>query len=89
MLSKAVALARKQLAIPSRGFKSATGHNYVVPETMNEVVSFLDEHRPTYTLIYFTAKWNPMIPHLEKDYEATTRKFQNFTHLRIDCDESP
>ena len=53
------------------------------------MITYLDKKRPTFTLLYFTAKWNPMIPSLEKDYEATTNQFKNFTHIRVDCDLAP
>jgi len=44
--------------------------NYIVPENLEELVSYLDKKRPTFTLLYFTAKWNPIIPKIEKDYEG-------------------
>ena len=60
-----------------------------MPESVDDVIQYLDKKRPIYTLVYFTAKWNPIIPHIEKDYENTTRLFQNFTHIKVDCDETP
>lgn len=54
-----------------------------------DVVKYLDKKRPTYTLLYFTAKWNPVIPAIEKDYENTTNEFKQFTHIRVDCDATP
>ena len=53
------------------------------------MINTLDKKRPTYTLVYFTAKWNPVIPNVERDYEATTRLYQQFTHIRVDCDATP
>ncbi len=53
------------------------------------MIKFLDNKRPTFTLLYFTAKWNPVIPNVERDYEAATRKFGQFTHIRVDCDATP
>ena len=50
--------------------------NYVTPESMEDVIQYLDKEKPTYTLLYFTAKWNPVIPKIEKDYENTTKQFQ-------------
>lgn len=49
----------------------------------------MDKHRPTYTCIYFTAKWNPTIPHIEKDYDNLTKTFNHFTHVKVDCDQVP
>ena len=42
---------------------------------MEDVIQYLDKEKPTYTLLYFTAKWNPVIPKIEKDYENTTKQF--------------
>ena len=60
-----------------------------VPENLEDVVRYLDKTRPTFTLIYFTAAWNPIIKQVEKDYENTTNKFGGFTHIRVDCDKTP
>ena len=56
---------------------------------MEDVIEYLDRKRPEYTLIYFTAKWNPIIPKIEKDYENTCSLYPSFTHVRVDCDETP
>lgn len=56
---------------------------------MDELIKYLDEKKPTYTLIYFTAAWNPTIPLIEKDYENLTREFSKYTHIRVDCDAVP
>lgn len=53
------------------------------------MIQHLDKRRPTYTLLYFTAKWNPIIKHIEKDYENTTKLFKQFEHIRVDCDLTP
>ncbi len=53
------------------------------------MIQYLDKKRPTFTLLYFTAKWNPIIPKIEKDYENTTALFKNFDHIRVDCDKTP
>ena len=50
---------------------------------------YLDKLRPTFTLIYFVAGWNPVIPVVEKDYENTCNQFQSYTHIRVDCDKHP
>lgn len=39
---------------------------------MEDVIKFLDTKRPIFTLLYFTASWNPVIKHIEKDYENLT-----------------
>lgn len=42
---------------------------------MEELINHLDEFKPTFTLLYFTAKWNPVIPKIEKDYENLTKNY--------------
>ena len=56
---------------------------------MDELIQYLDKKRPTFTLLYFTAKWNPIIPKIENDYELTTSQFKNYQHIRVDCDKTP
>ena len=46
------------------------------PESLEETIEYLDKKRPTFTLVYFTAKWNPIIPKVERDYEETTKLFK-------------
>jgi hypothetical protein len=56
---------------------------------LEELVRHLDKRRPIYTLLYFTASWNPIIKHIEKDYERTTKLFKQFEHIRVDGDKAP
>ena len=60
-----------------------------MPENLEEVIKYLDKKRPIYTLLYFSAKWNPVIPVIEKDYENTVSKFRQFEHIKVDCDMTP
>ena len=91
MLNKAVMRARLSTtnSVAMRSFITYNDKNYKIPESLEEVVSYLDKKRPTFTLLYFTAKWNPIIPKIEKDYEITTQQFKNFEHIRVDCDRTP
>eukprot|EP00349_Pseudokeronopsis_sp_Brazil_P004647 CAMPEP_0202967158 /NCGR_PEP_ID=MMETSP1396-20130829/11943_1 /ASSEMBLY_ACC=CAM_ASM_000872 /TAXON_ID= /ORGANISM="Pseudokeronopsis sp., Strain Brazil" /LENGTH=55 /DNA_ID=CAMNT_0049691903 /DNA_START=108 /DNA_END=271 /DNA_ORIENTATION=+ len=52
--------------------RTIPGKNYIVPESKEDIIEYLDNKKPTYTLIYFTASWNPIIKQVEKDYENTT-----------------
>jgi len=52
-------------------------------------VRYLDKKRPTYTLLYFSAAWNPVVKTIEKDYERTTNLFKQFEHVKVDCDLAP
>jgi hypothetical protein len=45
--------------------------------------------RPTYTLIYFAAAWNPIVKKIEGDYERITAKYQQYHHIKVDCDLTP
>ena len=63
-------------SLSRRSVTTVAGKNYFVPEggessdSINDMVKHLDKLRPTYTLLYFTASWNPMCAKIEKDYEA-------------------
>ena len=56
-------------------------------ESLNDVVNTLDKKRPTFTLLYFTAGWNPKCAQIERDYENLTSKQPSFMHIRVDCDK--
>ena len=89
MLNKALMRARVMNTMQQRSFITFSDKNYKIPESLDEMITYLDKKRPTFTLLYFTAKWNPIIPKIEKDYELTTSQFKNFEHIRVDCDRTP
>ena len=53
------------------------------------MVEYLDYHKPVFTCIYFHAKWNPMCANLHADYDNFVGRTGHFTHLKVDCDETP
>ena len=69
--------------------RSVAGKSYVVPESVEDVVQSLDRQRPTYTLVYFSAAWNPMCAKIQRDYENLTSSCSEFTHVKVDCDATP
>ncbi len=77
--------------IAKRTVTTVNGKNYLVPEGqgINDIIAHLDKVRPTYTLLYFTAAWNPTCKKIEKDYENLTAQYANFHHIRVDCDAFP
>ena len=93
MLTKALVNYRlnamKAAQTSVRGVHTFEGKNYVVPESLNDVVNHLDSVRPTYTLLYFHAKWNPTCEVIEKDYDSFIAKNDQFYHVKVDCDETP
>ena len=91
MLNKALLQARSGLFDKTvmRSFLTYADKNYKTPESLDELVKYLDKRRPTFTLLYFTASWNPVIPKIEKDYEKLASEFKNFEHFRVDCDKTP
>ncbi len=62
------------MALAKRSVTTVPGKGYHVPQTesINEIIAHLDKLRPTYTLLYFTAAWNPICKKIEKDYENLT-----------------
>ena len=91
MLNKALLSARAGLFTKTaqRSFLTYQDKGYKTPESLEELVTYLDKRRPTFTLLYFTAAWNPIIPKIEGDYDNLTREFKNFEHFRVDCDKTP
>ena len=49
----------------------------------------LDKMRPQYTMLYFSAAWNPVCAQIERDYENLVNAHGEFTHIRVDCDKTP
>lgn len=42
---------------------------YAVPESVNDVIKYLDDKRPIFTCLYFHASWNPICKKIDKDYD--------------------
>ena len=90
MLLKAALRAPKQMmVVGKRSIITIPGKNYMVPESVNDIVGYLDKHRPTFTCIYFHAGWNPICERIEPDYEAFCNHNAGFTHIKVDCDATP
>lgn len=63
--------------LPKRSVHTVFGKNYVQPEGegINDIIAHLDKIRPTFTLLYFTAAWNPICKKIEQDYENLTAAY--------------
>ena len=77
--------------LPKRSVASVPGKTYLVPEGtgINDMIAHLDKVRPTFTLLYFSASWNPMCRKIEQDYENLTKDYAQYHHIKVDCDEFP
>ena len=62
---------------------------YIVPESTNDLISFLDKTKPTFTCVYFHAAWNPYCEKIDYDYEKFCSDNAGFTHIKVDCDATP
>ena len=69
--------------------RTVAGKVYRMPESLEDVVVTLDRERPTFTMLYFSAAWNPMCAKIERDYENLTAERSEWTHIKVDCDEQP
>ena len=78
---------QKNLAF--RSLQTVAGKNYVMPESVGDIVKSLDASRPTFTMLYFSAGWNPMCDKIERDYENFVNTRGEFTHIKVDCDATP
>ena len=58
-------------------------------DTIGDMVKHLDSKRPTFTLLYFTAAWNPMYAKIENDYDALVKEHSGYHHIRVDTDKAP
>ena len=82
-----MSLFQKNLAF--RSMRTIENKNYVMPESVEDIIRSLDKQRPTFTLLYFSAAWYPMCAKIERDYENLTVQHPHFTHIKVDCDETP
>ena len=69
--------------------RTIAGCNYSMPESVEDVVQTLDRERPTFTMLYFSAAWNPMCAKIERDYNNLCATRAEFSHIKVDCDEQP
>ena len=73
----------------NRSVHTIPGKSYVVPQSTNDIISYLDDRRPTYTCLYFHAGWNPICANIDKDYDNFCRNNAEFQHVKVDCDATP
>ena len=69
--------------------RTVAGKNYVMPESLEDLIKELDKERPTFTLVYFSAAWNPMCAKIERDYDNLSATCGAFKHIKVDCDATP
>ena len=80
MRANQMMLAQKQPSLnfvqmtASRSIVTVPGKSYVVPESVDDVVKYLDTHKPTFTCLYFHAAWNPICEKIEADYDNFCRE---------------
>ena len=85
--SQHLSLFQKNLSMMS--MRTVAGKNYVMPESVEDLIKEMDRERPTFTLLYFSAAWNPMCAKIERDYDNFTASSAGFKHIKVDCDETP
>ena len=74
---------------PTRSMVTIDDKAYLVPESVPDVVKFMDIHKPTFTCLYFHAAWNPYCEKVDFDYEKFTNANASWTHIKVDCDATP
>ena len=74
---------------PVRSMVSIDDKAYLVPESVTDIVKFMDIHKPTFTCLYFHAAWNPYCEKVDFDYEKFTNANASWTHIKVDCDATP
>ena len=82
-------MSSRLTSMPARSMVNYPGKNWVVPESVNDVVSYLDTRRPEFTCVYFHASWNPTCAQVNEDYDNFTKATGSFTHIKVDCDATP
>ena len=85
--SQHMSLFQKNLSLMS--MRTVAGKNYVMPDSVEDLIKSLDKERPTFTMVYFSAAWNPMCAKIERDYDNLTSSCAEFKHIKVDCDATP
>ena len=62
----------------SRSVHTVPGKSFVIPESTKDIMTYLDDRRPTYTCLYFHASWNPICEDIDADYDLFCRKNAEF-----------
>ena len=83
------AFALMQRSVPLRQMMTVPGQNYVMPESVEDVIKSMDKERPQFTLLFFSAAWNPVCAKIQRDYENLTQARGEFKHIKVDCDAQP
>ena len=89
LLKAALRASKPTIAFSKRSVYTMPGKNWVVPESVNDLVGYLDKNKPTFTCLYFHAGWNPVCEQIEQDYDNFTSNNAGFTHIKVDCDATP
>ena len=62
---------------------------WIQPESVSDLVKFMDVHKPTFTCVYFHAAWNPICEKIDYDYDKFCDNNSSFVHVKVDCDATP
>ena len=92
MLTKAARvsrLGRQMLVTPARSIITHPNKNWIEPESVEDLVEFLDTKQPQFACVYFHAAWNPICEQINVDYDNFTSNNHSFTHIKVDCDKTP
>ena len=73
----------------ARLMHTVPGVNAIVPESVEDCITYLDKMRPEYTAVYFHADWNPYCAKVEGDYHEFCKRNAGFTHIKVDADACP
>ena len=72
-LKQSSRLSNSLMNVSARTMITRPDKHWIVPESVEDVITYLDEKRPNYTCIYFHASWNPTCADIEKDYDNFTQ----------------
>ena len=73
----------------ARSVLTVPGKNFVLPQSVDDTIRYLDTNKPMFTCLYFHAAWNPICEQIESNYETFCNKNAGWTHIKVDCDAYP
>lgn len=56
---------------------------------LNELNEYLSTNKPTFTVVYFRAAWNPQCEEADRHIDQLSKEFSHVKIIKIDSDKSP
>merc|ERR1711957_266339 len=77
------------LGMANRSMLTVANKTYLAPEGLDDVMNHLDALKPTYTLLYFTASWNPICANMRRITKPSPATLETGITLELTATRPP